>query len=55
MNLYHRLADEYKAALYDVDILITSTTPPMANRHAAPGACPLEQMNKSRGVAINTV
>ena len=55
MNLYRRLADEYSAALRDVDVLITPTTPTVANRHAAPDAGPLEQMNKSRGVACNTV
>ncbi len=55
MNLYRRLADEYNAALCDVDVLIMPTTPTVANRHAAPDAGPLEQMNKSRGVAVNTV
>ncbi|CAK7227157.1 hypothetical protein SBRCBS47491_006474 [Sporothrix bragantina] len=55
MNLYRRLADEYTTALKDVSVLITPTTPTVANRHAAPDAGPLEQMNKSRGVACNTV
>lgn len=55
MNLYRRLKDEYDAALKQVDVLITPTTPYVANRHAAPDAGPAEQMGKSRGVAVNTV
>ena len=55
MNLYRRLRDEYDAVLKDVDVLITPTNPYVANKHAAPNAGPLEQMNKSRGVAVNTV
>jgi amidase len=55
MNLYRRLQDEYNAVLQDVDVLITPTTPTVANRHAGEDAGPLEQMNKSRGVAVNTV
>lgn len=55
MNLYRRLRDEYDAALRQVDVLITPTNPYVADRHAAPDAGPLEQMNKSRGVAVNTV
>ncbi|KAH8884204.1 Glutamyl-tRNA amidotransferase subunit A [Thozetella sp. PMI_491] len=55
MNLYRRLADEYNKALEMVDVLITPTTPYVANKHAAPDAGPVEQMNKSRGVAVNTV
>ncbi|TPX11775.1 uncharacterized protein E0L32_007512 [Thyridium curvatum] len=55
MNLYRRLRDEYDAVLREVDVLITPTTPYVANRHAAPDAGPLEQMNKSKGVAVNTV
>ncbi len=55
MNLYRRLIDEYDAALAEVDVLITPTTPYVADRHAAPGAGPGEQMGKSAGVAVNTV
>jgi amidase len=55
MNLYRRLADEYDTALSSVDVLITPTTPFVADRHAPPGAGPAEQLRKSRGVAINTV
>jgi amidase len=55
INLYRRLKDEYDAALEQVDVLITPTTPYVANRHAAPNAGPAEQMGKSRGVAVNTV
>jgi amidase len=55
MNLYRRLIDEYDAALSQVDVLITPTTPYVADRHAAPDAGPREQMAKSAGVAVNTV
>lgn len=55
MNLYRRLRDEYDHALEGVDVMITPTTPYVANRHAAPDAGPGEQMQKSQGVAINTV
>jgi amidase len=55
MNLYRRLQDEYDAALSQVDVLVTPTTPYVANRHAVPDAGPAEQMAKSRGVAVNTV
>ncbi|KAJ9640251.1 hypothetical protein H2204_003476 [Knufia peltigerae] len=55
MNLYRRLKDEYDAALSQVDVLITPTTPYVANQHAAMDAGPAEQMAKSRGVAVNTV
>ncbi|KAK6381028.1 hypothetical protein LTS17_005229 [Exophiala oligosperma] len=55
MDLYRRLKDEYDAALSQVDVLITPTTPYVANQHAAMDAGPAEQMAKSRGVAVNTV
>lgn len=55
MNLYRQLRDEYSKALESVDVLITPTTPYVADRHAAKDATPEEQMGKSRGVAINTV
>ncbi|KIW16775.1 hypothetical protein PV08_03965 [Exophiala spinifera] len=55
MNLYRRLKDEYDAALSQVDVLVTPTTPYVANRHAPKDAGPAEQMAKSRGVAVNTV
>ncbi|KAK5025401.1 hypothetical protein LTS07_008252 [Exophiala sideris] len=55
MNLYRRLRDEYDAALRQVDVLITPTTPYVADRHATQDAGPAEQMARSRGVAVNTV
>jgi amidase len=55
MNLYRRLADEYETALSSVDVLITPTTPYVADRHGSPRAGPSDQLGKSRGVAINTV
>jgi amidase len=55
MNLYRRLQDEYNNALKTVDVFITPTTPYVANTHPSPDAGPVEQMDKSRGVAINTV
>lgn len=55
MNLYRRLQDEYSAGLDTVDVFITPTTPYVANTHPHPDAGPKEQLDKSRGVAINTV
>ena len=55
MNLYRQLRSEYDRALSEVDVLITPTTPYVANRHALPTDAPAVQMDKSRGVAINTV
>ncbi|KAG7718458.1 hypothetical protein KL949_002689 [Ogataea haglerorum] len=53
-NLYRKLRDEYDAVLRECDVLVTPTTPYVADRHAAPNATPAEQMAKSRGVAVNT-
>ncbi|KAF2793924.1 amidase signature enzyme [Melanomma pulvis-pyrius CBS 109.77] len=55
MNLYRRLQDEYSEALGKVDVLIMPTTPYVAKTHPPTNADPVEQMEKSRGVAINTV
>lgn len=55
MNLYRRLQDEYTEALKSVDVFITPTTPYVANTHPQSEAGPAAQMDKSRGVAINTV
>lgn len=55
MNLYRQLHDSYSEALSSVDVLITPTTPYVANRHPQRNAGPEEQMKMSRGVAVNTV
>ncbi|KAH6675871.1 amidase signature domain-containing protein [Halenospora varia] len=55
MNLYRRLQDEYNAALQMVDVLITPTMPYIAPQHAEMKSSPLEQIDKSRGCAVNTV
>lgn len=55
MNLYRKLTDDYNAALSSVDVLITPTTPYVANRHPSASAGPAEQMAKSNGVAVNTM
>lgn len=55
MNLYRRLQDEYSDALSNVDVLVMPTTPYVANTHPHADAGPAEQMEKSRGVSVNTV
>lgn len=55
MNLYRKLQDDYDRALTEVDVLITPTTPYVADRHPPSNIGPAEQMERSNGVAVNTM
>lgn len=55
-NLSRQLRDAYDAAFeeHKLDVLITPTLPRLASSHCAPGAGPLEQIEKQVGLTGNT-
>ena len=55
-NLSRQLRDAYDAAFeaHQLDVLITPTLPRLASSHCAPGAGPLEQIEKQIGLTGNT-